>query len=74
MLLDRCPHNKLELVMDPLENSLEETGEQKVPGSNLTNNKIFIIFLARRNIRNDTRKNAKVNLIYKISNLLLIEF
>ena len=60
--------------MDPLENSLEETGEPKVVGSNLTNNKIFIIFLARRNIRNDTRKNAKVNLIYKINNSLLIEF
>ena len=71
MLLDQCLHSKLVLAMDPLENSLEETGEQKVPGSNLTNNKFFI---ARRNIRNDTKKNAKVNLICKISNLLLIEF
>ena len=69
MLLDQCPHSKLELVMDLLENLLVVTGE--IPGSNLTNNNLFI---ALQSIKNDTRKNAKVNLICKTSSWLQIEF
>ena len=43
----------------------------KILGSNLTNNNIFIV---RQSIKNDTKKNVKVNLIYKTNSLLQIEF